>query len=571
MALFCLSLFIWLCVSPAVATAEPAALTLTVNSTVDEVDANPGDGQCVSTPSGACTLRAAVQEANVSPGTDSIVLPAGTFALTIDGRTEDGAATGDLDVRESVDISGAGAAATIVDGAGLDRLLDVFGPAAATVSGLMLQNGDCGDGLGPTYSGGGVRVNNGSSLTLSAAALHANRAGDSAGGLFNNGGQVVLNETAVTGNQAAYVGGVRSTGTLTLNRSLVSDNQATYYGGGVHSSAGLTLQASTVSANTAGTNGGGVYITLGTAVLENSTISGNRANGGTGGGVWIYYQAEVTVRNTTIAANGPGGGLFNYHEEALTAAGQEGNIRFTNTLIAGNRFANCGRSPSSPPIVSLGHNLDSGDSCELTQASDLHNVDAQLGPLAANGGPTPTQALLAGSPAVDAGDDAACPTLDQRGVPRPQGSHCDIGAYEFDNSTTPVADLRLEKTADATTVAPGAAVAYTLTAANDGPDEATAVVVTDTLPAGVDFVAVSGAGWDCSEANGEVTCTRPLLAPGATSAIVIDALAPGQNGAVTNAAQISAATFDVRLDNNQDTARIIVEGLELCLPLILRP
>jgi hypothetical protein len=84
-----------------------------------------------------------------------------------------------------------------------------------------------------------------------------------------------------------------------------------------------------------------------------------------------------------------------------------------------NAWANCARSPASPPIESLGHSLASGDSCELGQSTDLHTVEARLGPLADNGGPTPTHALLPGSPAIDAGDDVDCPPADQRGVARP--------------------------------------------------------------------------------------------------------------------------------------------------------
>jgi len=98
-----------------------------------------------------------------------------------------------------------------------------------------------------------------------------------------------------------------------------------------------------------------------------------------------------------------------------------------NTMLAnGDGSANC-----SGPTVSLGNNLENGETCDFdTGLGDLTNSDPLLGPLADNGGPTFTYALLEGSPAIDAGDDTNCPDVDQRGEPRPQGDGCDIGAYE---------------------------------------------------------------------------------------------------------------------------------------------
>src|SRR4051812_36588857 len=101
--------------TPLLGQPAPAqATTFTVNSTLDEPDAVPGDGQCVSTPSGACTLRAAIMEANAQGGSHSITLPAGTFKLTIPGANEDNSTTGDLDVFGALTITGAGASSTIV-------------------------------------------------------------------------------------------------------------------------------------------------------------------------------------------------------------------------------------------------------------------------------------------------------------------------------------------------------------------------------------------------------------------------------------------------------------------------
>jgi hypothetical protein len=82
-------------------------------------------------------------------------------------------------------------------------------------------------------------------------------------------------------------------------------------------------------------------------------------------------------------------------------------------------------------INSLGHNLESGSTCGFTATDDITNINPLLGLLQDNGGPTLTLALLAGSPAIDKGDNNFCPATDQRGYSRPYGIACDIGAYEF--------------------------------------------------------------------------------------------------------------------------------------------
>src|SRR5438105_15409294 len=103
-----------------------------------------------------------------------------------------------------------------------------------------------------------------------------------------------------------------------------------------------------------------------------------------------------------------------------------------NTIIAGNTTSkgpgDC--NVQAMIIESTGHNLDSDGSCFLTATGDLPKRDPLLGPLADNGGPSETQALLPGSPAIDAGAADGCPQHDQRGIARPQGAGCDMGAYE---------------------------------------------------------------------------------------------------------------------------------------------
>jgi hypothetical protein len=105
-------------------------------------------------------------------------------------------------------------------------------------------------------------------------------------------------------------------------------------------------------------------------------------------------------------------------------------LSLVDTLITGNQWYACDHWTGSSVLTSGGHNLVQDDTCNPV-ASDIINAGAGVGPLANNGGATPTHALLPGSPAINAGDDAQCPATDQRGVSRPQGAHCDIGAFEL--------------------------------------------------------------------------------------------------------------------------------------------
>jgi len=126
----------------------------------------------------------------------------------------------------------------------------------------------------------------------------------------------------------------------------------------------------------------------------------------------------MTLSYVTIASNSAG-------------ISNSGSVTATGTIIANNNpGTNCFGNRFQEPF---GFNLDSGTSCRLSQATDLTGTDPLLGPLASNGGPTQTQALEAGSPAIDHGGTSAngCPPTDQRGVTRPQGPACDIGAFEF--------------------------------------------------------------------------------------------------------------------------------------------
>jgi hypothetical protein len=164
--------------------------------------------------------------------------------------------------------------------------------------------------------------------------------------------------------------------------------------------------------------------------------------------------AGLTMSDSTVTGNSTqpagGGAIYNYGGSATlsfdTLSGNSGSVTGSSyttatgtILVTGGHAANC----TVPLHETAGFNLADDTSCGLSLATDLISTDPDLGPLADNGGPTQTLALLPGSPAIDAGGMPAtsgCPSIDQRGDPRPQGPSCDIGAFEFDQDAPRPAD-----------------------------------------------------------------------------------------------------------------------------------
>ncbi len=222
---------------------------------------------------------------------------------------------------------------------------------------------------------------------------------------------------------------------LTLNHSLVRSNKA-YSGGGINNNGTLTINDSTITNNTAVGDGGGIDHQIGNLVLNNSTVSGNTVTGdppallGNGGGV-VSYGDTATFKNSTISNNkvaGSGGGIYI----------QNGSATLQNTLLAGNINTNGQYPDCLGTINSLGYNLfQSIAGCTINgdTTGNITGVSANLGQLIGSPGYHP---LLLGSPAIDAGNPAGCTdqngnplATDQRGMTRPQGIACDIGAYEY--------------------------------------------------------------------------------------------------------------------------------------------
>ncbi len=444
------------------------AATFTVNSTIDAIDAKRGDGICETAPgNGVCTLRAAIQESNALAGADTIILPAGTYRITIP-PTVSSDATGSFDIRDDLTINGQGATTTIVDGGSLDNVFVSTGSSKTiNLANLTIQNGS----VSAFRMGGGIFAPGSNNLTLTGVVVQNNQAGDG-GGIYNRGNLTLIRST-VRNNTALRVevdspqfrqgGGIyHLTGLLTIRESTISDNAA-MSGGGLFNAATTVIETSTISGNTAtnfllsdGDGGGGIVNgngVMATMTITNSTISGNRAYGHHGG--LFNMSGTVTLNSVTIANNAADADGDGYGNGGGLSLGLTGTATLRNTIVAGNTSAGSAKdclSPDTSALVSGGSNLigNTGTTtdCVFTAATGdqlgtaVSPIDAKVKPLADYGGSTFTHALLDGSPAIDAGDPAGCSdgtnalSTDQRGAPRAVDgasgtARCDIGAYEL--------------------------------------------------------------------------------------------------------------------------------------------
>ncbi|MGH2685433.1 MAG: choice-of-anchor Q domain-containing protein, partial [Actinomycetota bacterium] len=402
------------------------AATITVTTTVDEWDAGGGGGERSSDLGSGCGLREAIHAAEVNaafggcpagaPGHDEIVVPAGTYPLNvIPNGTEESA--GDLNIASDVTITGAGPSQSIIDALRLDAVMEITN-TAVTLEGLTLRNGFA----------------------------------EAAAGLYTDSSVVVLRNVAVRDSEAGMNtgGGIYAfESDLTILDSTISGNRAASQGGGIASfNSELSLDGVALSDNfVQGPNadGGGILALGSSLTAVNTTLSGNRAPDD-GGGIYIA-TTDVSLRNATLTKNvadedadnsGNGGGIENV----------DGTVTVANSIVAENEDRTQGVGEGrdcSGNLTSQGYNVIgyNGD-CTFTPATGdqvgtafpENLLDPELGPLTGNGGPTETHALLPGSPALDNGSPErtselrACEPTDQRGVPRPQGTGCDVGAYE---------------------------------------------------------------------------------------------------------------------------------------------
>ncbi|MEP7341619.1 MAG: putative Ig domain-containing protein, partial [Acidobacteriota bacterium] len=344
---------------------------------------------------GAGSLREAI--ALACPGS-TISFQAGISIITL--------TSGELVVNKNLTIQGPGANLLTISGNNASRVFNINSGNTVSLSGMTITGGKAVDGGG---------ISNAGSLTITACAISGNTA-NSGGGVNNRGG------------------GIYSRGLLNLTNSTVSDNISTGgnsfdTGGGMYNDGSTaTLTNCTISGNrvtsaaSSASSGGGLHIQGGTVNLTNCTVIANSASGGTdahGGGI-RWNTGTINIRNTIIAGNSISGAFI------LIGPDVSGNVNSQGYNLIGN----------------TGGTTITGDT-----TGNILNVNPQIGPLAHNGGPTKTHALLPGGPAINAGNNCvltanACGdnnpalTTDQRGTgfPRKVGSAVDIGAFEANYS-----------------------------------------------------------------------------------------------------------------------------------------
>jgi hypothetical protein len=362
----------------------------------------------------SCTLRQAIEASNAGDGSYSISVPADSDHYQLSDL-------GQLVVTKDVAIQGGGAQTTEIRAStsGSNRVLEVTSAAnKVTIQGFTLSGGiaDSSNGFfgGDVYSAGG--------LTLLQDAI-TNGTACSGGGVSNAGGTMVIDRSTVSGNQAAGQCGSDSGGVQNWGNS-----DGPQFGT-------LTITNSTIADNTA-VNGGGVFSwgnPNNDVSIQNSTVAGNTSSSTAGGGLRVS-QGTMTVDQSIVADNQANGAP-----------------------------SNCS-APSPGTLSSNGSNLESGTDCGFTQPGDIQNVEPGLGPLQDNNGPsdasaTDTMAITNSSPAFDAvKSECPPPNVDQRGITRPQGAACDMGAFELEVT------LANDNLADATDL--GSAASGSVTGSN---------------------------------------------------------------------------------------------------------
>ena len=386
--------------------------------------------------------------------------------------------------------------------------------------------------------GGGMYNENKSNPRITHVVFHGNTATDFGGGMDNFNSNPILNNVTFIDNWAQNGGGMTNTyskPTLTnvtfhkngvtdvygdgggmdnfysdpiLNKVTFSENSPAFWGGGMNNAGSNPILTDVMFyKNAATSSGGGMSNYSSSPILTNVTFKNNSAS--YGGGIKNSYNSYPILTNVTLSANSAstsGGGISNetYSNPTLTNVTFSGN---SATTVGGgiyNDFSGSNATIRNSILYgNFGGEIYNGRSTAVVSYSivqggypGIGNIDADpvLEPLHDNGGFTQTMALGAGSPAIDAAEDASCPDTDQREITRPQGSHCDIGAYEFDgDATAPVVTSIVRANASPTNAA---SVNFTVTFS----EPVSGVAASDFIPhptgsvTGAIVQSVSGSG-----------------------------------------------------------------------------
>lgn len=456
------------------------AATFTVTKTTDT-----NDGAC----NADCSLREAIVAANAAAGADIVTLTSGlTYVLSIAGTGENASATGDLDVTDAtgLTINTSGAGTATIDANDIDRILDVRPGATLTLNNITITDGSA------STNGGGLYVDGSTTITDGAFTANVTTAGSDGGAIFVNSGTVSISGTTFTNNSSVDDGGAMYLigGTTTITGSTFSGNTGSDIAGGIRIDADNTSISNTTFLNNtsnaintpAGVGGGAIFInetanattiTLSTfngnttsrantsrggaiynegtnVVVANSTFTGNTATetvGGTAGDVaqggaifqddtgpdpsLTLYNVTLSGNSTTVTGLGTAAGGTIYRNNAT------GSITLANTIVANGTANGAANNCSGSAITDGGNNIDfNGGGCGIA-----NTANPNLGGLTGTPAYFP---LNSGSPAIDTGSNAVCANAfvnnqSQNGLTRPQpaAGTCDIGSFEFTDTTAP--------------------------------------------------------------------------------------------------------------------------------------
>ena len=442
--------------------------------------ARPVGEQCdVGSIESVAPIQAAIDAA---PAGGTVPVPAGTYPEN-------------LVIEKDLDLVGDGA--VIVDGSGAGPVVSVAG-ATVLIEGLTLTNGLSASGGGissgsgsslalvdvavtgnqATATGGGLH-HVGNELSITGSTFSTNLATGNGGAIFTDSASLTsITDSTISDNESFdHGGGIYAAGDLLVENSIVELNRSGDFGGGIHTGSSAFVTGSLIDRNASSSRGGGIYVTgglglehttvvgnvsflgggvadfgAGPSFMSDSTISGN-LGADEGGGLYKGVAGSTTLINVTIAGNDAAEGAAIGGGIAMAPAAN-GSIVLRSSLVAGNTantFPDCeGLVGGTFNLLGAGDTIGTGfpvEGCGLTDGVDGNQVgrldspiDPLIGPLAANGGSHLTHALLAGSPAIDAGDpitpgssEVGCTVLSQNGVDRAGGgpASCDIGAFEL--------------------------------------------------------------------------------------------------------------------------------------------
>jgi uncharacterized repeat protein (TIGR01451 family) len=424
------------------------------------------------------------------------------------------------------------------------------GAGAVTVTGSTFD----GDSSGNS-DGGAIYDDVASTLSITGSTFNGDGSGDHPGGaVYTDGADLSVSASSFTGDEASeggalFIEGSSATAAQSVTTSTFTDNQATdHEGGAIDDDKGaLTLSRSTFSGNDAAEDGGALNYDSGDGMsVTNDTFDGNQAADG-GGAIYLDTTATtgtISLLSDTITRNTSfdGGGIaFPERANSIEDTIVTGNNGGTDHHSGEDCFGDSGSVASDSALTAdTGGNIDSDGTCFSASVSHDHvGVNPDLGPLAPNGGPTQTDALLTGSPAIGNAVPGSCPTTDERGVSRPAA--CDSGAFQ-----TAAASLGVTGSAPGSSPA-GRPLAFAFRVTDSGAGAATGVTFTDKLPTGSSYYSSSASQGSCT-GTGTVTCSLGAIDSASTSgtgsagsATVTIVVIPSHAGTFKDTASASAS------------------------------